>query len=105
LFGDADFDGVADDWYTNANRDGGFNTDDTNRTDARTNGKRADSTVRQDATEPDTVSESAERVFDEPGITMPVAKLQRHLPEPGTGLIAWSRESGLSDQLFNFLDT
>jgi hypothetical protein len=96
LFGDTDFDGVVDDWDLDGHKDIG----DERTSDTRVNGK-----ANADAVEPDTVTRLTKNAFDDADINLPGTKLQRQLPAPSTGLIAWTRESGLSDKLFNFLDT
>jgi hypothetical protein len=105
LFGDTDFDGVVDDWDLDGNRDIGFVIDDTSQSDARTSDRRVIGTVSRDAVESDTATRLTKNAFDDADINLPGTKLQRKLPAPSTGLIAWTSDSGLSDQLFNFLDT
>jgi hypothetical protein len=105
LFGDKDFDGVVDDWDLDGNRDIAFVIDDTSRGDARTSDTRINGKANSDAVEPDTETGLTRNALDDADINLPGTKLQRHLPAPSTGLITWARESGVSDKLFNFLDT
>ena len=99
LFGDTDFDGVIDDWNRDGVKDAGLDIDNTSRSDARRTDERVNSTAGRGESEPQAETN------DDADLNIPGTKLQRQLPAPSTGLIAWTRQSGLTDRLFNFLDT
>jgi hypothetical protein len=94
LFGDTDFSSVLDEADLDDIEDTRFVSDDTSRGDARVNG--SGNSV---------ASKLTGSALDDADINLPGTKLQRQLPVPSTGLITWTRESGLTDGLANFLDT
>jgi hypothetical protein len=94
LFGVTDFSGVLDEADPDDIEDTRFVSDDTHRGDARVNG--SGNSV---------ASKLTGGALDDADINLPGTKLQRQLPVPSTGLITWTRESGLTDRLANFLDT
>jgi hypothetical protein len=94
LFGVTDFSGVLDEADPDDIEDTRFVSDDTHRGDARVNG--SGNSV---------ASKLTGSALDDADINLPGTKLQRQLPVPSTGLITWTRESGLTDRLANFLDT
>jgi hypothetical protein len=105
LFSDTDFDGTRDDLDLDGRKDFDFIFDDTIRNDARKADGRTNGNAGLDETKSLTEIELSESTLDDADDDIPGTKLQRQLPAPDTGLISWTRHSGITDQLFNFLDT